>query len=100
MCTTINRPDVRYVILYPPHKLNIIPSLIQGTTENNDTITEHLHSDICPMGITYLKKALLMNAIITLIPDLLTLRFFNDLIHIARLTCIYITIARKKHLSA
>lgn len=100
ICTTINRPDVRYVIPYPPHKLNMIPSPIHGTTENKDTITEHLHKDICLIGITYLKKALLINAIITLIPVFLTLRFFSDPIHIARPTCIYITSARKKHLRA
>jgi len=100
MCTTINRLDVRYVIPYLPHKLSIILSLIQGSTENKDTITEHPHNDICPIGITYLKKALLINAIITLMPVLLTLRFFKDLIHIARPTCTYITIAKKKHPSA
>lgn len=100
ICTIRNRLDVRYVILYPLHNINAIFSPITGITENSDTITEHLHNDICPIGITYPKNALLMNIIIT--PSLLppTLRFFIDLIHIARPTCTYITLANMKHLSA
>jgi len=100
ICTIKNRLDVRYVILYLLHNIIVIFSPIRGITENRDTITEHLHSDICPIGMTYLKKALLMNIIITLSPLLLTLRFFSDLIHIARPTCIYITLANIKHLRA
>lgn len=92
-----NRLDVRYVIPYLLHSIKVIFSLILGTTENRETITEHLHNDICPMGITYLKNALPININITPIPLFLTLRFFNDLIHIARLTCIYITLANIKH---
>jgi len=97
MCTTMNRLDVRYVILYLPHNIIVIFSLAMGITENNDTITEHPHSDICLIGITYLKKALLINNNITTILLLLTPRFFNDPIHIARLTCTYITLASIKH---
>jgi len=100
ICTIKKRLDVKYVIPYPPHRLNIILSLILGITENSDTITEHLHSDICPIGITYPKNALPMKATITLILLFLTLRFFIDPIHSARLTCTYITPARKKHLRA
>lgn len=95
-----NRLEVKYVIPYPLHRLNMIFSPIQGITENSDTITEHPHSDICLIGITYPKKALLINVIITLILLFLTLRFFRDLIHSARLTCLYITLAKKKHLRA
>merc|ERR1712115_196550 len=100
ICTMRNRLDVRYVIPYLPHNIRVIFSLIPGITENSDTITEHLHNDICLIGITYLKKALLMNINITIIPLFLTLRFFKDLIHMARLTCMYITLASIKHLIA
>lgn len=100
ICTIKNRLDVRYVIPYLPHRLSIILSPILGMTENSDTITEHLHSDICPIGITYPKNALLMNATITLILLFPTLRFFIDPIHNARLTCTYIALAKKKHLKA
>lgn len=95
-----NRLEVRYVIPYLLHKPNMILSPILGITENSDTITEHPHNDICLIGITYPKNALLINIIITLIPLFLTPRFFNDLIHNARPTCLYITLAKKKHLSA
>lgn len=97
ICTIKNRLDVKYVILYPPHNIRVIFSLTRGITENSDTITEHLHSDICPMGITYLKNALPINNNITPNLLLLTLRFFIDLIHIARPTCTYNTPASMKH---
>jgi len=92
-----NRLDVRYVILYPLHSIRVIFSLTRGITENNDTITEHLHNDICLIGITYLKNALPINNSITPSPLLLTLRFFIDPIHIARPTWTYNTPANIKH---
>jgi len=100
MCTIRNRLDVKYVILYLLHNIIVIFSPIKGITENRDTITEHPHSDICPIGMTYPKKALLINASITLNLLLLTLRFFSDPIHIARPTCTYNTLASIKHLKA
>jgi len=100
ICTIRNRLDVRYVILYLLHNIIVIFSPIMGITENRDTITEHPHNDICPIGMTYPKKALLMNISITLSPLFLTLRFFNDPIHIARPTCTYSTLANIKHLRA
>merc|ERR1712151_1416646 len=100
MCTIRNRLDVKYVILYLLHSIIVTFSLSRGITENRDTITEHPHSDICPIGMTYLKNALLININITLNLLLLTLRFFSDPIHIARPTCTYITLANIKHLKA
>jgi len=100
ICTIKNRLDVRYVILYLLHNIIVTFSLIRGITENRDTITEHPHSDICPIGMTYPKNALLINISITLNLLLLTLRFFSDPIHIARPTCTYSTLASMKHLRA
>jgi len=97
ICTIRNRLEVRYVIPYLLHNIIVIFSPIRGITENRDTITEHPHNDIWPIGMTYLKNALLMNINITLSLLLLTLRFFSDPIHIARPTCTYNTPANIKH---